>query len=176
MGQAEEILLEETSGVICYIGIGSNREGPVGQCLEAVRRIGDVSGVKYLRCSSLYRTEPVGLKDQDDYVNAVVEVRSVLSARELLNALSKIEAGMGRIRTARWGPRIIDLDLLLYGQEVIQESDLVIPHPELHRRRFVLVPLNELASYVIHPGFGVSIRGLMKRLQDESRVERIVQG
>lgn len=73
-----------------------------------------------------------------------------------------------------WGPRIIDLDILLFGQEVVQEDDLIIPHPELHKRRFVLVPLNELASYAIHPTFGVSVRGLLQRLQDDSRVERIV--
>ncbi|SEM15028.1 2-amino-4-hydroxy-6-hydroxymethyldihydropteridinediphosphokinase [Syntrophus gentianae] len=127
-----------------------------------------------LRCSSFYRTEPVGFVDQEDFVNAVAEVRTVLTARALLQALQQIETEMGRVRTTRWGPRIIDLDILLFGQEVVQEGDLVIPHPELHRRRFVLVPLNELASYVIHPSFGVSIQGLMQRLQDESRVERIV--
>jgi 7,8-dihydro-6-hydroxymethylpterin-pyrophosphokinase len=77
---------------------------------------------------------------------------------------------MGRVRGPKWGPRVIDLDILLYGQEVIQEGDLVIPHPLLHRRRFVLEPLCELASYAIHPAFGVSIRGLMDRLDDESRV------
>jgi 7,8-dihydro-6-hydroxymethylpterin-pyrophosphokinase len=78
---------------------------------------------------------------------------------------------MGRSEGAKWGPRIIDLDILLYGQEVIQEEGLVIPHPELHRRRFVLAPLCELASYTIHPAFGVSVRGLMDRLTDTGRVE-----
>ncbi len=78
---------------------------------------------------------------------------------------------MGRSEGAKWGPRIIDLDILLYGQEVIQEEGLVIPHPELHRRRFVLAPLCELASYLIHPVFGVSVRGLMDRLTDTGRVE-----
>jgi 7,8-dihydro-6-hydroxymethylpterin-pyrophosphokinase len=71
----------------------------------------------------------------------------------------------------KWGPRVIDLDILLYGQEVIRKGELVIPHPELHRRRFVLVPLCELASYAIHPAFGVSVRGLLDRLMDPSRVE-----
>jgi 7,8-dihydro-6-hydroxymethylpterin-pyrophosphokinase len=78
---------------------------------------------------------------------------------------------MGRVREVRWGPRIIDIDILLYGQQVVQQEDLVIPHPELHKRRFVLEPLHELAPYVIHPTFGVSIRGLMARLDDASRVE-----
>ncbi len=79
---------------------------------------------------------------------------------------------MGRTEGPRWGPRVIDLDILLYGQEVIAEEGLVIPHPELHRRRFVLEPLCELASYAIHPAFGVSVRGLLDRLTDPGLVER----
>jgi 2-amino-4-hydroxy-6-hydroxymethyldihydropteridine diphosphokinase len=165
---------EQISGVVCYLGIGSNLGQPAEQCREAVERIASASGITLLRCSSLYRTEPVGEKNQDDFVNAVAEVRTVLSPRLLLQALLQIEKEMGRVRATHWGPRIIDLDILLFGQEVVQEDDLIIPHPELHRRRFVLVPLCELASYVIHPAFGVSIRGLMQRLQDDSRVERIV--
>ncbi len=160
-------------GVICYLGIGSNLDQPVEKCLEAFRRIGSASGITLLRCSSLYRTEPVGLKNQPDFVNAVAEVRTSLSPRSLLQVLHGIERDMGRIRENHWGPRVIDLDILLFGQEVFQEDDLKIPHPELHKRRFVLVPLCELASYVIHPAFGVSIRGLMQRLTDESRVDRI---
>lgn len=78
---------------------------------------------------------------------------------------------MGRTEGPKWGPRLIDLDLLLYGQEVVAEGDLNIPHPELHRRRFVLAPLCELASYAIHPAFGISIRGLMDRLADQGHVE-----
>ncbi|OPY84035.1 MAG: 2-amino-4-hydroxy-6-hydroxymethyldihydropteridine pyrophosphokinase [Syntrophus sp. PtaU1.Bin208] len=173
MRQAEDSPSEQVRGVVCYLGIGSNQDRPIYQCRDAVRRLADVRGVTLLRCSSFYRTEPVGFVDQEDFINAVVEVRTVLTARALLQALQQIETDMGRVRTTRWGPRIIDLDILLFGQEVVQEDDLVIPHAELHRRRFVLVPLNELASYVIHPAFGVSIRGLMQRLQDESRVERI---
>jgi len=79
---------------------------------------------------------------------------------------------MGRTESKKWGPRVIDLDILLYGQEVVSEGDLIIPHPEMHRRRFVLAPLCELASYAVHPAFGVSIRGLMDRLADQGQVER----
>ena len=78
---------------------------------------------------------------------------------------------MGRSAGTKWGPRVIDLDILLYGQEVVQEGGLVIPHQELHRRRFVLVPLWELAPYAIHPAFGISVRGLLDRLTDPARVE-----
>jgi 2-amino-4-hydroxy-6-hydroxymethyldihydropteridine diphosphokinase len=127
--------------------------------------------VRLLRSSSLYRTEPVGPQDQEWYINAVVEIRTDLPPGLLLKSLKEIERALGRTEGVKWGPRIIDLDILLYGQEVIREKDLVIPHPELHRRRFVLVPLCELASYAIHPAFGVSVRGLLDRLTDPARVD-----
>lgn len=159
------------SEVICFIGIGSNMSDPAHRCLEAVNRISLLPDVKVLRRSSLYRTEPVGFLEQEWFFNAVIEIRTVLAARELAAAMQSVEEGMGRERGLKWGPRVIDLDILLYGQDVIRDGDLVIPHPEFHKRRFVLVPLCEIASYAIHPAFGVSIRGLMERLQDSSVVE-----
>ncbi|MFA4916949.1 MAG: 2-amino-4-hydroxy-6-hydroxymethyldihydropteridine diphosphokinase [Syntrophales bacterium] len=159
------------SGVICFIGIGSNMCNPPQKCMEAIDCISSVDGITVLRRSSLYRTEPVGFLEQEWFFNAVIEIRTVLAARELAGAMQAIEKAMGRKRKTKWGPRVIDLDILLYGQEVIQDNDLVIPHPEFHKRRFVLVPLCEIASYVIHPAFGVSIRGLMDRLQDSNSVE-----
>jgi len=174
LSESENPRLGQVQGVISYIGIGSNLGQPTEHCLEAIEYISSVSGIKLLRCSSLYKTEPVGLKSQDWFVNVVAEVRTLLSPRELLQALMRIEEKMGRVRKTHWGPRIIDLDILLFGQEIVQEDDLIISHPELHKRRFVLVPLNELASYAVHPAFGVSIKGLMQRLQDDSFVERII--
>lgn len=163
-------LHEDVRGVICFIGVGSNMNDPAKRCMEAVYHLSSVKGIKVLRRSSLYRTEPVGYAEQDWFVNAVVEIRTEFAPRELLKALQLLEDSMGRVRGPKWGPRFIDLDILLYGQEVIQDEDLVIPHPELHKRRFVLEPLCEIASYAIHPGFGVSVRGLLDRLNDESRV------
>jgi 2-amino-4-hydroxy-6-hydroxymethyldihydropteridine diphosphokinase len=163
------ILPHGVNGVICFIGIGSNLNEPVEQCREAFRRLALVSGIKVLRISSLYRTEPVGFSEQDWFVNAVVEIRTTLSPCELLDSLHEIEDAIGRIRGPRWGPRVIDLDILLYGQEIILEEFLQIPHPELHKRRFVLEPLYELAAYVIHPSFGVSVRGLKDRLKDGNK-------
>ena len=157
--------------VICYVGIGSNRGDPVARCLESIDRIAAVEGVDLLRRSSLYRTEPVGPVEQDWFVNGVAEIRTHGTPRTLLERLQLIEEEMGRQRAARWGPRTIDLDILLYGQEVVSEGDLAIPHRELHLRRFVLVPLNEIASYVIHPLFGISVRGLLDRLTDTSDVQ-----
>ncbi len=162
----------EIRGVIAFVGIGSNQGEPADACREAMRRLSETPGVRLLRSSSLYRTEPVGPQDQPWFINAVAEIRTSLSPRRLFNSLKEIERLMGRVEGSKWGPRLIDLDLLLYGQELLQESDLVIPHPELHRRRFVLVPLCELASYAIHPAFGVSACGLLERLDDPCRVER----
>ena len=159
-------------GVVAFIGIGSNLRDPAVQCRDAFRRIGAIPEIRLLRRSSLYRTEPVGPEDQPWFINAVAEIRADLPPKKLFEALNEIERKMGRTDGPRWGPRVIDLDLLLYGQEVVAEEDLVIPHPELHRRRFVLEPLCELASYVIHPAFGVSVRGLLDRLTDPGLVER----
>ena len=159
------------SGVIAFIGIGANMGKPAAACREALVKLAEIPGVKLLRSSPLYRTEPVGPQEQAWFINAVAEVRSDLSPRKLFSALKETERRMGRSAGTKWGPRVIDLDLLLYGQEVVQEGGLVIPHQEMHRRRFVLVPLCELASYAIHPAFGVSVCGLLDRLTDPARVE-----
>ncbi|MBW2596248.1 MAG: 2-amino-4-hydroxy-6-hydroxymethyldihydropteridine diphosphokinase [Deltaproteobacteria bacterium] len=158
-------------GVICFLGIGSNIGDAAANCAAAVKRISDVDGVRVLRCSSLYETEPVGFEEQDWFVNGVIEIRTMLGPRALMNAMQGVEDEMGRNRGEKWGPRIIDIDILLYWQAVIKEEGLAIPHAELHKRRFALVPLNEIASCAIHPSFGVSIKGLLDRLQDKNKVE-----
>jgi 2-amino-4-hydroxy-6-hydroxymethyldihydropteridine diphosphokinase len=137
----------------------------------ALKEISALEGIRVLKRSSLYRTEPVGVKGQDWFVNAVLEIRTAREAHSLLKELLGIERAMGRVRGSRWAPRIIDIDLLLYAQEVVEDGFLLIPHPEMHKRRFVLEPLAEIASYVIHPLFGVSVRGLLERLDDQSAVE-----
>lgn len=146
---------------------------PQRQCEEAMRKICDIRLSKRQRVSSLYRSEPVGYKDQNWFVNAVCEIRSLLPARELLEELKGIEKLMGRLEGSKWGPRIIDLDILLYGQEIMNESDIKVPHQELHKRRFVLKPMCEIAPYVIHPVYGISMQGLLDRLTDNDIVERI---
>lgn len=162
-----------SEGVVSFIGIGSNMGDSVANCREAVVRIGRIKGSTLLRCSSLYRTEPVGLKDQSWFVNGVVEIRTGLAARNLMHLLTAIEKEMGRIEDVHWGPRLIDLDILLMGQHIVDDDDLTIPHPELHKRRFALQPLAELAPYAIHPVFGISVKGLMERLEDRSSVQLI---
>lgn len=159
--------------VIAYLGIGSNLGDPIENCRTALREIASLKNVQVLRRSSLYRTEPVGDRLQDWFVNGVVEVRTTFTAPQLLKALQWVEQAMGRERRERWGPRTIDIDILLYGQDIIEADGLVVPHPELHKRRFVLVPINEIAPYVIHALYGISMKGLLDRLEDDRAVERI---
>lgn len=166
-------MTQSASGVISFIGLGSNMGNPVERCREGIEKLRILRGSQVLRRSSFYRTEPVGFLNQDWFVNAVIEIRTTLAALELLLELQNIERRMGRQKAVPWGPRIIDLDILLYGQEVIQTDSLTVPHPELHKRRFVLEPLYEIAPYVIHPAFGVSVAGLRERLADQNKVERI---
>ncbi len=166
-------------GILAYVGIGSNMGDCLRQCKQAVQKLSCAGGVALEKTSSFYKTEPVidgqearqNLEHQNWYVNAVAEIRTTLSPRELLDELQKIEKNMGRTRQYKGAPRTMDLDLLLYGQEIIRDRDLMVPHPEMHKRLFVLEPLCEIASYLIHPVFGVSMRGLKDRLNDHKSVE-----
>ena len=161
------------NGIICYIGIGSNLGNALKNCQHAIKSIFRVKEIEITRISSFYKTEPVGIENQNLFINAVVEIKTALSACNLFQTLQNIEKDMGREREVKGGPRIIDLDLLFYGQGVIKDADLIVPHPEIQKRRFVLEPLCETASYFIHPAFGVSIRGLKDRLNDNKMVEMI---
>jgi 2-amino-4-hydroxy-6-hydroxymethyldihydropteridine diphosphokinase len=161
------------NGIICYIGIGSNLGNALKNCQHAVEILSQAKGIEITRVSSFYKTEPVGIENQNLFINAVVEIKTALSARNLFQLLQNIEKDMGREREVNGGPRIIDLDLLFYGQEVIKDTDLIVPHPEIQKRRFVLEPMCEIASYFIHPAFGVSMRGLKDRLSDNKIVEMI---
>lgn len=140
-------------------------------CRNAIVRLSCIRETQLTGASSFYKSEPVGIENQAWFVNAVVEIKTRLAAREILQLLQKIEDEMGRKRDVKGGPRVIDLDLLFYGQDIIDDADLTVPHPEIHKRRFVLEPLSEIASYFIHPAFGVSIRGLKDRLGDKKVVE-----
>ncbi len=119
--------------------------------------------------SGLYRTQPVGYTEQAWFVNAAALVETTLSPKEILDALLNIEQSMGRIRQEKWGPRIIDLDVLFYNRQVIEEADLVLPHPYLDRRRFVLVPLMDVAPDWIHPLLGLTPAEMLARLESEDQ-------
>jgi len=150
--------------VTAHLGLGSNLGDRVACIAEAVERLRRCEGITSIEVSSLYETSPVGGPPQGWFVNAAARVATRLSPRELLEECLAVEHAMGRVRTVSNGPRPIDLDVLLYGALVIAEPGLSIPHPELARRRFVLVPLAELAPAAIHPLERASIATLLERL------------
>ena len=134
-----------------FLGLGSNLGDRLASLRRAVQLLGE-RGVGVLRSSRVYETAPVGGPEQPDYLNAVVEVEAEGTARELLEACLSIEEEMGRVRAERWGPRAIDLDVLTFGEEEIDEPGLRVPHPRMHERAFVLAPLLELTADPRLPG------------------------
>ncbi|NCA69827.1 MAG: 2-amino-4-hydroxy-6-hydroxymethyldihydropteridine diphosphokinase [Sphingobacteriia bacterium] len=136
--------------IATYIALGSNLSQPAKQIRTALTELAGLPETALLGASRLYRTAPVGPPGQPDYVNAVAGLRTRLAPRELLTALQEIEAAHGRRRDGtRWGPRTLDLDILLYGDEQVIEPGLTIPHPELTRRAFVLIPLADIAPLTL---------------------------
>jgi 2-amino-4-hydroxy-6-hydroxymethyldihydropteridine diphosphokinase len=141
-----------------YLSAGSNigdREAQLKEAIDRLRGTVDVRDV-----SPLYETDPVGVTDQPAFLNLAVSADTDLSPLDLLNAVKRIEWEIGRRPTFRWGPRVVDIDILLYGDEVVSEPDLAIPHPEMINRAFVLVPLADIAPRAIHPPTGKTIQGL----------------
>jgi 2-amino-4-hydroxy-6-hydroxymethyldihydropteridine diphosphokinase len=137
-----------------YIGLGANIGDRAVTLLRAVDLLGGSTHVDVLRVSQLRETEPVGVVDQPPFLNGAVEITTTLSPRALLDLLLEIERTLGRVRGERWGPRTVDLDLLVYGDETVDEPGLGVPHPRLHERRFALEPLAELAPELVVPGLG----------------------
>ena len=153
-----------------YIALGSNLGARAANLDEAVRQIEATGAARVLRRSANYDTRPVGAdgrldETQPDFVNAVIEAETTLGPEELLAALKKIEAAMGREATRRCGPRIIDLDILLYDDTVVEGADLTIPHARMHEREFVLRPLAEIAPGALHPKLKLSAGELLARLE-----------
>ena len=147
-----------------FIGAGANLGEPVRQIRQAQDALQKSPGIEFLGASSLYRTQPVGPVEQPPFINAVFALECNASPRELLALLLEIERNMGRVRKERWGPRVIDLDLLFFGEEIIKEQGLEVPHPRLHERRFVLVPLTEVAPGFVHPVIKKSVSELLASL------------
>ncbi len=139
------------SQITAYIGVGSNMGDREKNLNRAVEMLDMADGVEVTAVSSYINTAPVGYTEQADFLNAAVEVRTTLSARELLEVCRGIESELKRERVIRWGPRTIDLDILLYGELVLNEENLVLPHPRMHEREFVLGPLSEIAPQAFHP-------------------------
>ncbi len=140
-----------TSPVTCYLSLGSNLSDRARNIKDARRRLAEVPEIEIDSTSSVYESAPVGPQDQSDFLNQVAEVQVICSARRLLSIVQGIEKEIGRVRAQHWGPRSIDIDILLYGDETVDEPDLKIPHPQILHRQFVLVPLAEIAPDLVLP-------------------------
>ncbi len=152
-----------------FIGIGSNqgdRKSCIFSALEEIRSFGDLVSI-----SGLYETEPFGSIEQSDFLNAVVQVSTALAPDELLTRLQHVEQRLGRVRKEKWGPRTLDLDILIFDQLLLKSETLVVPHPGLSERLFVLVPLCEIASQYNVPGLNKTVEQLLKETPDGSRIE-----
>lgn len=151
-----------------YIGLGSNMGNPPENIRRALEELGE-KGIKVTRCASMIRTKPYGDVPQDDFYNTVCQVETTLAPEELLKALKEIEKKIGRTPTVRWGPRIIDLDILLYGQLVFEKDDLSIPHKDMLNRFFVLEPFAEIGGDVIHPITKRKMREELQLLREKNK-------
>lgn len=160
-----------------HIGIGSNLGDRRANAMEAIERVAQLPSTRVVRASSLYESEPLG-DAKTWFVNAVIELDTGLTADQLLKKLQAIEEVMGRkrVKGKKWGSRIIDLDILLYDQDIVDKRALKIPHPEMHKRRFVLLPLAELAPQVVHPQLGQSVSSLLATVKDAKRVVLLPRG
>jgi len=150
-----------------FVGMGSNLGDRRAYLCGALRALRRHRGIKVCSVSSFLETAPVdGPAGQNDFLNAAARLSTTLSPPALLGILQKVEGQFGRERTTRWGPRTLDLDILLYGQRVIDEPDLKVPHPHMHRRRFVLEPLCQIAPDAVHPVLAKTVRELLDELPD----------
>ena len=159
-----------------YLGLGANVGDREANLRAAIARLKAAPGVNFLRQSRVYQTEPMYVDEQPEFLNMVVEVEvdDEMSAREVLGLVKGIEAAIGRKQRERWGPREIDIDVLLFGEERIAEGDFEVPHPRMWERAFVLAPLAELAPEMTGPG-GVGIGELAERLSREQRIYAYLQ-
>ena len=158
-----------------FIGIGSNQGDRLERISSAVRRLSEIPGVTLRQMAPICETHPVGGPPQPDFLNTVLELDTTLAPEELLGRLKGIEAALGRRPLAqRWGPRVIDLDVLMYDDRVVASAQLTIPHAQMHQRRFVLEPFAQLAPDVVHPVLRKTIAELLRNLVDRPSVTRPV--
>jgi 2-amino-4-hydroxy-6-hydroxymethyldihydropteridine diphosphokinase len=156
------------SKIISYIALGSNLGDRLDHLQNGAQLLEAHQGIRITGKSRIFETEPVGGPDnQGAYLNAVVRLESRFAARDLLDVLLETELQRGRVRSERWGPRTLDLDLLIHGFETIDEPGLIVPHPRLHERAFVLEPLGDLAPDLEVPGLGLMVKSLQARVGSE---------
>ena len=148
-----------------YIALGSNMGDREKLITDAVKKLDSVRGCTVKRVSDLIETPPYGVTDQEDFLNGCLELETLLTPRELLAELNRIEAEAGRERIVHWGPRTLDLDIIFYDDMTVQEKDLCIPHVEMHKRKFVLEPLSQIAPYKRHPVYGKTVTEMLGELE-----------
>ena len=146
-----------------FIGIGANLGDRAETLLSATSILSN--SVHIVGASHIYETEPIGIEDQPAFLNGVLKIETEMDARDLLNHLLAVENRFGRVREEKWGPRILDLDILLYGEEVIEEKGLCVPHPHLHLRSFVLAPLCDIAPKSLHPTLARAYSDLLELIE-----------
>jgi 2-amino-4-hydroxy-6-hydroxymethyldihydropteridine diphosphokinase len=164
-------MIARTAEEEAFVGLGANLENPLQQVRQALSELDAIEHTRVIAASSMYRSVPVGYADQPDFINAVAKLRTGLSPRELLEALHGIENRHARRRSVRNAPRTLDLDLLLYGMLVAREEGLILPHPRMHERAFVLLPLAEIAPDTLVPGHA-PVSQLLAQV-DRSGVEKL---
>lgn len=153
-----------------YLLLGTN-DGAREKNLQKAKELIEKECGKIIRGSSVYETEAWGLKEQNSFLNEAVSISTLLDANSLLTALKNIEVQTGRTETVKWGPRVIDIDILFYGNETVSDADLKIPHPFIAERRFTLIPLNEIAGEFVHPILKKTIDELLVACKDKSEVK-----
>ncbi|UFU01496.1 2-amino-4-hydroxy-6-hydroxymethyldihydropteridine diphosphokinase (plasmid) [Radiobacillus kanasensis] len=160
-----------------YLALGSNIEPRIDYLEQAINRLNTEDNIEVVRKSSIYETEPVGYTNQEQFLNMVVEVKTSKQPLELLETCQHIEKTLGRIREIKWGPRTVDLDILLYNQESIKMEQLEVPHPRMHERAFVLIPLAELHNRIVIPTRNKSVSEILEATssQDKEGVVKWVQ-
>jgi 2-amino-4-hydroxy-6-hydroxymethyldihydropteridine diphosphokinase len=159
-----------------YIGIGSNLGDPYKNCMKAIEQIkkDPFSGIKAL--SPFYRTQPVGIEGQNWFINAVLCINTGLSSSEIIQMLLDVEKKIGRTRSeVRWESRVIDLDVLLIGNEIINDKNLIVPHPRMHTRRFVMAPMVDIAPDLIHPVLKKSMREILNEIPETDQAIKLME-
>lgn len=158
--------------MIVYLSLGSNLGDRARHLRQAIEALDGTTLLDVLRASPVYETEPVGIKEQPDFYNLILEVDCRISAHALHDRIKEIERLIGRSRTERWGPREIDIDIIYFGSLILEERTMVVPHRERAARRFVLVPMADLAPSFVDPALGVTVQELLDRCGDPARVTR----
>ena len=161
--------------IISYIGIGSNLGNREKNIEKGLELLGENSNIKIESISSIYDTEPVGYKGQDDFLNAVAKISTTLEVGELLKSLQTIEKLINIQPKIKWRPRGLDLDILFYNELIIAKKGLAVPHPLLHKRRFVLIPLVEIEPDLVHPKLKLTVKELLDKVEDKSNVTKLFE-